>query len=115
MLSVIEEYTREIVEALQNMNPIKVILFGSYAKGNVDADSDIDLVVILDEDHIPTTYDEKLDMRVAAITALVRLNQRVPIDVIVYTKAEYQELMKTKGTFLTELSETGKTIYEKAG
>ena len=102
------------MEALLYMNPSRIIVFGSYAKGDFDADSDIDLVIILDDEHIPTSYDEKFEMRVAAKTALIKLNQRVPLDVIVYTKAEYQELMKTKGTFLTEISETGKVIYEKA-
>ena len=40
---IIEEIVRRIVSIAQ---PEKIILFGSYAYGNPDADSDIDLLVI---------------------------------------------------------------------
>jgi len=42
---------REIIGRLRTIKPHRVILFGSYAWGVPHADSDIDLVVILD-DHL---------------------------------------------------------------
>ena len=41
-----------------------IILFGSYAKGEFDVGSDIDLVVILNTDKAPETYDKKLEIKV---------------------------------------------------
>ncbi|HPS27643.1 MAG TPA: nucleotidyltransferase domain-containing protein, partial [Bacteroidales bacterium] len=34
-----------------NFNSVKIILFGSYAKGNFNKDSDIDIAVILNDFH----------------------------------------------------------------
>ena len=43
----VKHITREIVDRLvAEYSPERVILFGSYAYGNPDADSDIDLLII---------------------------------------------------------------------
>ena len=38
--------TTDIVNKLKHLKPGKIILFGSYAKGNPDLDSDVDVLVI---------------------------------------------------------------------
>ena len=38
--------TTDIVNKLKHLKPEKIILFGSYAKGNPDLDSDVDVLVI---------------------------------------------------------------------
>ena len=43
-----DELIREIVSRLQQINPQKIFLFGSYAVGTASTDSDIDLLVIKD-------------------------------------------------------------------
>ena len=40
------EYISQIVERIKQEKPEKIILFGSYAYGNPDKESDIDLFVI---------------------------------------------------------------------
>ncbi len=40
-----KQYIPEIVERLKTINPYKIILFGSYAYGKPQTDSDIDLIV----------------------------------------------------------------------
>ena len=47
-----DKILNEIVERIKKIDPFKIILFGSYASGNPDNDSDIDLIVITDEDYI---------------------------------------------------------------
>ena len=47
-----------LVQSLKSSNPCKIILFGSYAKGNPNENSDIDLLVILDNDRVAQTYTE---------------------------------------------------------
>ena len=43
METAIREMTRRIIE---QFNPIKIVLFGSHARGTAVPDSDIDLLVI---------------------------------------------------------------------
>jgi len=45
----IEKVKDEIVERLKPLNPDKIILFGSYAYGTPNEDSDIDLFLIKDD------------------------------------------------------------------
>jgi predicted nucleotidyltransferase len=40
---------------------VKIILFGSYARGNPNEHSGIDLMVILDNNHVSKTYEERLN------------------------------------------------------
>ena len=109
----IDRYIKEIVRILVPLNTDRVILFGSAARNDMHIDSDLDLVVVLDEDRIPQSYEEKLYMRVAIKRALKSVNEQVAIDVIVYTKTEYMEMIKNRGSFLKEIAETGKVLYEK--
>jgi len=44
----IEKLKEEIVERLKPLNPDKIILFGSYAYGTPNEDSDIDLFLLKD-------------------------------------------------------------------
>ena len=110
----VDVYIREITEALQPLNPLQILLFGSYARGDFTEDSDIDLLIILVEDFVPQTYAEKIKLRVAARTALRQINDKIALDVLVYTKPEYEKILEDKGVILTEIIETGKSIYEKA-
>jgi len=44
----IEKIKPEIIEKLKLLNPDKIILFGSYAYGKPNEDSDIDLFLLKD-------------------------------------------------------------------
>jgi uncharacterized protein len=87
-------------------NPDKIILFGSYAIGNPNENSDLDLFVIKDSD-LPRPQR----------TILVRkmlFGTMVPIDLIVYTPKEIEESKENKFSFVHEVLNTGKTLYERA-
>ncbi len=53
MMLNIERIKPKIVEALMPVSPIKIILFGSYAYGNLTEDSDLDILVV-EENSITT-------------------------------------------------------------
>jgi predicted nucleotidyltransferase len=53
MMLNIERIKPKIVEALMPVSPIKIILFGSYAYGNLTEDSDLDVLVV-EENSITT-------------------------------------------------------------
>src|SRR5918912_877425 len=69
--------TQRIVEKFQ---PYKVILFGSYAYGTPDLDSDVDLLVVMDSDE-PMAQRIRRGMGVAKVRFL-------PMGIIVRTPAE---------------------------
>ena len=80
----------------------KAILFGSLARGDVAGSSDIDLILIK-----PTTkkFSDRLE------EALVMLDPQVSLDVLVYTPAEFEELLETT-SFLQDAVREGRVIYE---
>jgi len=104
----------DLVVLLQASDPYKIILFGSHANGNPNKDSDIDIMVILDNDHVSKTYQERLDKKVYIRTLVLEVNQKVPLDILVYSKAELKKIKEYGNQFVEEIEKTGKVIYEKA-
>lgn len=100
----------EIKSCLQAINPAKVILFGSHAEGSADADSDIDLVVILNKDTKATSFKEKLQETVAVRKLLANINKRIALDVLVYSKPEWQSLLNSRSSFSREIIKKGITL-----
>jgi predicted nucleotidyltransferase len=95
-------------------DPYRIILFGSYAKGTADENSDIDMVVILDNNDVAKTYKERLDKKLY-INRLVRnINYKIALDILVYSKEEYKIVKNFGNYFIDEIENTGKIIYEKA-
>jgi len=107
-------YLKQILKSLKRINPKIVIVFGSYINGRIDEDSDIDLLIVLDENKIPKSYDEKLDMKLKIRKLIRGINRKIAIDLLVYTIPEYEEFMKSGSSFSREIRETGKILYEKA-
>ncbi len=109
-----EKLLNKIISNLLTVNPLKIILFGSYANSLFDKESDVDIVVILDTQIIPNTYDQKLELKVQVRDSIYDLSRQIPIDLIVYTNGEFEVLKKQRTSFYNEIMDTGKIIYEKA-
>jgi len=86
-------------------NPEKIILFGSYATGNPNEDSDLDLFVIKETD-LPRPQ------RMVQVRKMI-YGSMIPIDLIVYTPKEIDEAKGNKFGFVFEVLNTGKTLYER--
>lgn len=110
----IYQYLDKIVERIKDHNPQEIILFGSLSQKKFTSDSDIDLLVILDLDSIPTTYEEKTQLKSAIRKSIREINKKVAIDLLVYTKKEMQIMKSENNAFLEEITKTGKVMYEKA-
>ena len=102
-----------LVSLLKSSDPYKIILFGSYAKGNPNENSDIDLMVILDNDHVSKTYKERLEKRLLIRNLVLEINRKIPIDIFVYSKEELNMIKNHGNFFIDEIEKTGKVIYEK--
>ena len=90
----------------------KVILFGSYSNGNIDEFSDMDLLIILKNQSKAKSRDELIKRKLFYKTLLSK-DFPVPLDVIVYTKEEWEKLKNLNTSFIKEIKETGKVIYER--
>jgi uncharacterized protein len=112
-MSLSADVISKIVQCLIGLNVYKIILFGSYARGTATEDSDIDLVVILDTDEFAKTVDERLDRRRPINKSIREIRRDFPMDIIVYSKAEYKYLKDSGDFFVREIEETGKELYGK--
>lgn len=99
---------QEIIDSLCNPpKPLTVILFGSYACGIPDENSDIDLAIILDKEGISDNYKALIDNRREISGRLRSLKKKYPIDLIVYTKQEWETLKAFGSSFIREIEEKG--------
>ena len=103
-----------LIISLKPSDPYRIILFGSYAEGNPNENSDIDIMVILDNDHVAKTYQERLEKKVFIRNLVLEINRKVPLDILVYSKEELNLIKKHGNYFIDEIERTGKIIYEKA-
>ncbi len=102
-----DEVRDEIRESLRPLHPERVIVFGSYAQGGADQDSDIDLIVVLDSDTVPETYHERMMNRLLVRRALDALNREYALDVLVYTLAEWKRFQDSGSAFAREVASQG--------
>ena len=107
------EIKNEIVRKLtNNFNMCNVILFGSYAYGNPNKDSDIDLLVILRDDETINSYSERIKKRVLISQSLIEIIKKTPIDILVYTLDEWQKLLSSDSFFYQDINNNGVYIIE---
>ncbi len=96
----IDTIVKRIVE---NYQPEKIILFGSYAYGVPTEDSDLDLLIIKDSS-LPR-YKRGVEVR-KHLRGL-----KVAIDLLVYTRQEIEKWKEVKTAFITSVMEKGKVLY----
>lgn len=99
----IEQITRLIV---REFDPVKVILFGSRARGDARPDSDVDLLVVLDEGADKHAGAVALQRCVAGFHA--------PKDIIVTTPGEIRRRGHIAGTVLRPALREGVTLYRRS-
>jgi len=112
-MSLSADVISKIVQCLIGLNIYKIILFGSYARGTANEDSDIDLVVILDTDEFAMTCRERLDRKHPINKSIREIRKDFPMDIVVYSRGEYKYLKDRGDFFIKEIEETGKELYGK--
>jgi len=90
--------------------PLRVILFGSYARGAPHGESDIDLVVVLNKEGKSDSYRSLLRNRVEINRRLRELKRKHPVDILVYTKDEWEALKASKTSFVQRVEAEGLDI-----
>ena len=103
---------RQIALSLQHLNVSKVVLFGSYAKGTQTEDSDIDLLVVTNDNYVPDSFAQKMEIKLKIANALNTIRKYADIDLIVHTKPMYDRFIQLDSGFKKEIISTGTVIYE---
>lgn len=103
----INEVKFDIVETLKSLNPDKIILFGSYAYGTANENSDIDLFIMKDlEEEYARKY--KLELR-KKIRSLIS-KYKVGFDILVASENFVQS--RSDYFYKVDILQNGKVIYE---
>ena len=100
---VIDEVVKRIAS---RFNPDKIILFGSYANGTQNDDSDLDLLIVQDSD-LPM-QKRGLDIRMSLLGTMI------PMDILIYTKSEFDQEKNNSLSFLNSAIKNSKILYERA-
>ncbi|MBN4054626.1 nucleotidyltransferase domain-containing protein [Nitrospira defluvii] len=107
----IEEVEREIVDRISKVEKIlKIILFGSYAYGGPTGTSDIDLLVVINKDEYPTSFKEKSENYLKISRAIRPIEKRIPVDLLVYTKPEFEKFIELGSMFSRKIIREGKEL-----
>jgi len=96
----------EIVKSIaDHFHPQKIVLFGSYASGHPTADSDLDLLIIMDT---PVPRHKRA-------TPIHLLFRPAPcaMDILVYTPEEIRYWKGTVNHVVTEALASGEVMYER--
>jgi len=90
-------------------SPQKNILFGSYAYGRPDRESDIDLLIIKE------TKERPIDRRIAVRRLVSDIRRKVPFSSLVVTPEELAHRLEIEDDFFIEITQRGRVLYEKKG
>lgn len=98
-----ENLVKTIVERLKPLNPLKIILFGSYGYGTPNVDSDLDICIIKKE--IKSKYQEQKKIR----TRLKELS--ISKDILVVGEEEYDFYKNEYGSVFMDIERKGKVLW----
>lgn len=96
-----------IERILQLSRPRKLVIFGSYIRGEIRSDSDVDILVV--------TGDEIENARKESVR--IRRSLRgisMPMDILVVQESRLRELAEAPGMIYREALRNGRVVYESS-
>jgi len=103
----IEAMVRIIVDTAQ---PDRVILFGSHANGNTNANSDVDFLIVEEEEFGPDRKRAEEFMRIREALS----DFLVPMDLLIYSRAEFDRWKESSGHVIGRAVDEGRLLYERS-
>jgi predicted nucleotidyltransferase len=88
-------------------SPERVILFGSFARGDQNRASDVDLVVVAST---PLAFHERIGR---ALASCYSASTRLPVEALVYTPEEWARMVAKQSSFATLVLREGLVLYDK--
>jgi len=103
-----EKILRLIIDRIaENIHPQRIILFGSWARGERGSHSDIDIMIIKES-------DQPRPQRYAEVRRLF-WGLGIPLDILVYTPEEFARYQVVPGSFTHTVAYEGKVLYDGSG
>jgi predicted nucleotidyltransferase len=105
----IEKIKLEIIECLKPLNPNKIILFGSYAYGTPNEDSDIDLFLLKDNLDLEDRREYEINASIMIYDLIKKYN--IGFDILsapttyIETREDY--------FYKVDILEKGRVLYEQ--
>lgn len=93
-----------IHQITDRFQPEQIILFGSYAYGEPDRDSDVDLLLVM---------NYKGPAREQAVKVIQALDYHFPLDLLVRSREQISKRIDQGDFFLREVLEKGQVLYDK--
>jgi predicted nucleotidyltransferase len=87
------------------LSPEKIILFGSYARGNNNAKSDIDILILI------KNLENERKVTGALYKALLREDISIPVDFLAMDYDKYNEFKNKIGYIYKTIDMEGKILY----
>jgi uncharacterized protein len=100
----IEEVKKRLVKAF---NPLEIYIFGSYAWGKPDEESDLDLLIVVEKYKQNHYKDLVLGHKALMDMSLSK-------DILLFNKEEFEKKSKDVTEFCYKVKRSGKRIYAKA-
>lgn len=105
MLAVTQERIKEVVDKIvKEYQPEKIILFGSYAWGELREDSDFDFFIIKKTKQPSLKRIEALDR--------IFSRREFPMDFLVYTPEQIEKQLAFGDFFVKDILTKGKILYD---
>lgn len=108
-----EKLEIQLVERLKTVDPFKIILFGSQVSGIPNEDSDIDLLVVTQDELLPGSFAEKNAIFLRVSNSITEIQKKYPIDLIVHTKSMHSKFLEMGSLFSKQIITEGRVLYEK--
>ena len=110
VVSLSEQLIKGMVQAIvEEVEPHRIYLFGSCARGTHTADSDVDLLIIEDQGFGPDRHRWSELKRIRKALSLFR----VPKDVLVYSRDEFEKWEDSINHVIAHAVREGKLLYER--
>jgi predicted nucleotidyltransferase len=100
-----EKVQNAIKRIVEVSRPRKLILFGSYVRGNMNLNSDLDILVVTGDD-IENPRKESVRIR-RALKGIV-----MSMDILVVPESKLEELTNVPGLIYREAMRDGEVVYE---
>jgi predicted nucleotidyltransferase len=111
MVKVCDEVIGQMARRIaQEIRPERIVLFGSWARGQADAGSDVDLLVVEREPFGPQRSRRQEAVRIWRCLS----SFRVPTDILVYSVGEIGQWKDCRQHIIARALREGRVLYESA-
>jgi predicted nucleotidyltransferase len=105
-----KEIEKKMRPIFKELDPCKVILFGSYAWGKPTQWSDVDLLIVTKDTSMPSSFKQKNSIYLKWAMAFREIEKDIPVDLIVHTLPMHEKFIELNSSFSSQIINKGKII-----